>query len=229
MKTIGLLGGLSYLSTIDYYKQINSMVNAALGERHSAKIILNSLDYQELKKYDNKDWDSISGILGREIHKLDGSGVDCILVCNNTLHKAIDRICNQWQIKATFFHIVDCLGHFAVDRKHQKLLLLGTRFTMEDGFYANRLRDSFGLDVITPDSAERESIQFIIMQELVKGILSEKSKQWLLKTIANYSVDGVILGCTELPLIIYQNDIALPILNTVDIHCKKAVEFALLG
>jgi len=229
MKAIGLLGGLSYLSTIEYYKQINQMVNTALGERHSARIILNSIDYQEVKKFNNKDWKSISEILMHEILKLDRSGVDCILVCNNTLHKGIDHLMEQWEINAQFFHIVDCLGHFAVAKKHNKLLLLGTRFTMEDGFYTNRLRDQFGLDVVIPDSEERESIQYIIMQELVKGVISEKSKEWLLRMIGSYSVDGVVLGCTELPLIIEQKELELPVLNTVDIHCAKAVEFSLIG
>jgi len=149
MKTIGLLGGLSYLSTIDYYRQVNEMINRALGDRHSAKIILNSIDYQEVKKYNNADWRHISEILMHEINRLDSSGVDCILVCNNTLHKGIDMLMDQWKIKAQFFHIVDCLGHFAVAKNHQKLLLLGTRFTMEDGFYTNRLRDQFALDIVT--------------------------------------------------------------------------------
>lgn len=229
MKTIGLLGGLSYLSTIDYYRQINEMVNRALGDRHSAKIILNSIDYQEVKKYNNKDWKRIGEILLHEITRLDNSGVDCILVCNNTLHKGIDLLMDQWKINARFFHIVDCLGHFAVAKNHKKLLLLGTRFTMEDGFYSNRLRDQFGLDVVIPRTEERESIQHIIMQELIKGIISEKSKAWLMRMIGTYSVDGVVLGCTELPLIINQKDMDLPVLSTVDIHCAKAVEFSLIG
>lgn len=227
MKTIGLIGGLSYISTIEYYRKINQKVNDRLGKKHSAKIILNSIDFQEIKKHDYKNWDKVGDILMEAILKLDSCGVDCILLCNNTQHKAYNRIEPHLDIKTPFFHIVDCLGEFAVSKRFKKLLLLGTCITMEDGFYSERLSQKFSLNIIIPNEKERIGINRIIQEELVKDKFKKISKKWLLELIDKYPCDAVILGCTELPLLIRKKDCKVPLLDTVEIHCEKAVDFAL--
>jgi len=228
MKTIGLLGGLSFVSTIDYYRQINTSVNEILGKRHSAKIILNSIDFEEIKQHLNKDWEPISTIMHREMVKLAGCGVDGIWVCNNTLHKAVDMILPKLDIEVPVFHIVDCLGERARDQNYKTVLLLGTQFTMEDGFYSDRLKSSYNIDVVIPQESERQEIHSIIMNELVKDVSLPQSKERVLHIINQYPCDAVVLGCTELPVLIQPGDCATPVLNTVEIHCAKAVEFALM-
>lgn len=228
MKTIGLLGGLTYVSSIDYYRRINEAINAILGERHSAKLILNSIDFQEIKQFNNKDWDGIVQVMKREILNLESFGVDAIFVCNNTLHKAVDLLLPTVELKVPLFHIVDCLGRKARELNYQSVLLLGTQFTMEDGFYSTKLKEEFGINVVVPQQNEREKIHSIIMNELVKDISKPQSKQYVLDIIDANSCDAVVLGCTELPVLIKPEDCPLPLLNTVEIHCAKAVEFALM-
>jgi aspartate racemase len=228
MKTIGLLGGMSYVSTIDYYRYINRKVHQALGKKHSAKIILNSIDYQELKKFDYKDWDKAGSVLLSEIVKLDRCGVDCILICNGTQHKAFDQIESGLRIKTPIFHIVDCVGEYAVAHKFKNLLLLATQFTMEDDFYSGRLREKFNLDTVIPSEEDRVEIQRIIQEELVKEKFLESSKLKIIEIINKHSCDAIILGCTELPLLIQQKDSPTPLLNTVEIQCDKAIQFSLV-
>lgn len=227
MKTIGLLGGMSYVSTIDYYRYINRKVHEKLGQKHSARIILSSIDYQELKKYDYKDWDKAADVLMDEILKLASCGVDCILICNNTQHKAFDQIESDLYIDVPVFHIVDCVGEYAVAHKFKNLLLLGTQFTMEDKFYSDRLAKKFNLNIIVPAEKDRVEIQRIVQEELVKEKYLDKSRKALLDIIGRHNCDAVILGCTELPSLVQPKDCAVPLLNTVEIHCDKAISFAL--
>jgi aspartate racemase len=226
MKTIGLLGGMSYVSTIEYYRYINQKVHEKLGKKHSAKIIVNSVDYQELKKFDYKDWEKAGEVLLSEIMRLDRCGVDCILICNGTQHKAFDLIESALQIKTPIFHIVDCVGEYAAAKKFKKLLLLATQFTMEDTFYSGRLQTKFGMNTVIPSEADRTEIQRIIQEELVKERFIESSKQKIVDIISKHSCDAVILGCTELPLLIQQKDCPTPLLNTVEIQCDKAINFS---
>lgn len=226
MKTIGLLGGASWVSTVEYYRQINKKVNARLGKNHSAKIILNSVDYEEIKQYNYQNWEKIGDILMDEIMKLDNCGVDCMLICNNTLHKALDDIMPHLYMEAPIFHIVDCVGEYAKENNFKNILLLGTKFTMEDGFYHKKLKD-YGMNIITPAEDERIEIQRITQEELSKEKINSESEKWLQEVIAKYPCDAVVVGCTELPMIIKQEDYAIPILNTLDLHCEKAVNFAL--
>lgn len=226
MKTIGLLGGASWVSTVEYYRHINRKVNERLGKNHSAKIILSSIDYEEIKQYNYQNWQKIGDILMDEILRLDACGVDCILICNNTLHKAFDDIKHHLYTETPIFHIVDCAGEYVATKKIKNILLLGTKFTMEDGFYQKRLAN-YGLHITTPSETERTEIQRIIQEELSKEIFNEKSKKWLQKMISQYACDGVIVACTELPLLIKQEDFQVPILNTLELHCEKAVNFAL--
>lgn len=226
MKIIGLLGGASWVSTVEYYRLINKRVNERLGKQHSAKIVLNSMDYEEIKRYNYQNWGKIEEILMDEIIKLDNCNVDCILICNNTLHKALVNIESDLYIEAPIFHIVDCAGEYAQKNNFRKILLLGTKFTMEDGFYHKRL-NKFGIDVVTPVEQERNEIQRITQEELSKELFTEKSKKWFQEIVKKYPCDAVVVGCTELPLIIEQEDYKVPILNTLELHCEKAVSFSL--
>lgn len=226
MKTIGLLGGLGWVSTIEYYRNLNQKVNKTLGKHHSAKIILNSIDHESVRQFDYNEWDKIAEILKEGILQLDSFGADCILICNNTLHKAFDLISSSLNTKAPVFHIVDCVGEYAVQQNLNKLLLLGTKFTMEDGFYHNRLKN-FGLEVITLDESDRLEVNRVIQEELLKNIFKDGSKKWFQDMIKKYDCDAVTLGCTELPLLIKQEDYKTPILSSVELHCQKAVDFAL--
>jgi aspartate racemase len=226
MKTIGLLGGASWVSTIEYYRQINKKVNQRLGKNHSAKIILSSMDYEEIKRYNYQNWGKIGEILMNEILRLDSCNVDCMLICNNTLHKALDDIEFHLYVEAPIFHIVDCVAEYAKLKKLKNLLLIGTKFTMEDGFYAKRL-EKYGMKVSIPGEEERNEIQRITQEELAKEKFLEQSKKWFQKIIAEYPCDAVVVGCTELPLIVKQEDYSIPILNTLDLHCEKAVNFSL--
>lgn len=229
MRTIGLLGGLTYVSTIDYYQRINEAVSEVLGKRHSAKIILNSIDYQEVKQFNNEDWDGISELVKRELLRLSSFGVDCLMVCNNTLHKAVDKVLPDLDVKVPFFHIVDCIGEAAKKHEYKRILLLGTQFTMEDGFYSEKLKNKYQLDVIVPEQSDRQLIHNIIMNELVKNVCLEESKQKVLQIIDANDCDAVALSCTELPLLIKPDDCSKPLLNSVEIHCAKAIEFALMS
>jgi len=226
MKTIGLLGGASWVSTIEYYRQINKKVNQRLGKSHSAKIVLSSMDYAAIKHYNYQNWEKIGDILMDEILKLDSCNVDCILICNNTLHKAFDDIESHLYTATPIFHIVDCVGEYAQAKKYINLLLLGTKFTMENGFYHKKL-EKFCMNITTPSEEERFEIQRITQEELVKEKFTEKSKKWLQDVIKKYPCDAVVVGCTELPLIIKQEDYDIPILNTLELHCEKAVNFSL--
>lgn len=226
MKTIGLLGGASWVSTIEYYRQINKKVNQRLGKNHSAKIIISSMDYEIIKQYNYQNWEKIGDILMDEILKLDGCKVDCMLICNNTLHKAFDDIEPDLYTKAPIFHIVDCAGEYAQKENYKDILLLGTKFTMENGFYHKRL-ERYGLKVTTPLEKERDEIQRITQEELAKEKLTKESKEWFREIIKKYPCDAVIVGCTELPLLIKQKDYDIPILNTLELHCEKAVNFSL--
>ncbi|HBI16768.1 MAG: Aspartate racemase [Candidatus Moranbacteria bacterium GW2011_GWF2_34_56] len=226
MKTVGLLGGTSWVSTVEYYKQINREVNKKLGKNHSAKIILNSIDYEEIKQYNYQNWEKIGDILMDEILKLDSCNVDCILICNNTLHKAYDDIKNSLYIERPIFHIVDCVGEYAQDKKFKNLLLLGTKFTMENGFYHINL-EKYEMNISIPSEEERNEIQRITQEELAKEKFTDESKEWFQEIIAKYPCDAVVVGCTELPMIIKQEDYDIPILNTLELHCQKAVNFSL--
>lgn len=227
MKTIGLLGGTSWVSTVEYYRQINKKINERLGKNHSAKIILSSMDYEEIKQYNYQNWEKIEDILMDEIMKLDNCNVDCMLICNNTLHKALDDIKSNIYTETPIFHIVDCVGEYAQKNNFKNILLLGTKFTMENGFYHEGLK-KYNIDIVTPVEDERIEIQRITQEELAKEKFTTESKKWFQKIVAKYPCDAVVVGCTELPMIIKQEDYDIPILNTLDLHCEKAVNFSLI-
>ena len=223
MKTIGLLGGTHWISTIEYYRIINQKINETLGKNHSAKIILNSIDYETIKKFNYKNWDKIGDILMEEIIKLDSFNVDCILICNNVLHKAYDEISQNLYIDKPVIHIVDSTASFAQKFGYKNCLLLGTKFVMEDNFYKKRLA-KFNIKSTVPNEKDRNKIQ----KKLQNKIFSEETKQWFKELINKHKkMDAVILGCTELPIVIDQKDYQIPILNTLELQCEKAVKFSI--
>jgi aspartate racemase len=227
MKMIGLLGGTSWPSTSEYYRILNQLAQTALGGFHSANLLLRSIDYHNIKSHYHDGWDQIPLLLKKEIEAFTDLAPDCLLICNNTLHKAFDQIESDLRLSMPFFHIVDAVGGFAQKQNLRRLLLLGTQFTMEDGFYQRRLEDRFNLIVEIPNLQERIAIQAIQMQ-LARGIFKAEFRPYFVNLMRSYSnVDAAVLACTELPLAIHQNDVDVVIINSIECQCKEAFEFAI--
>lgn len=225
MKTIGLLGGTSWPSTIEYYKILNQMAQNHFGGHHSAKIILFNIDYHEIKQHYNDGWDKIPNLLKKELEKLNDLKPDCILICNNTLHKAYDIIKDELILDMPLFHMLKITAKTAKKQGFKKILLLGTKFTMEDNFFKNHLKNK-NLEVIVPTLQERDEIQ-IFQSRLSKGIIEDSAKEYFINLLDKYDeIDAVILGCTELPLAIEQKDIKQHILNPLELQCQEAFKYA---
>jgi aspartate racemase len=229
MKTIGLLGGTSWPSTIEYYRLLNEMAQARLGGFHSASLLLKSIDYHEIKGRYYDRWDEIPALLEAEIRAfaaLAPRGPDCLVICNNTLHKAYDTIEPGLALAIPVFHIVKVTGAAARAKNARRVLLLGTRFTMEDGFYHRGL-EAFGLQVVTPDAADRSAIQ-AIQSELARGVAKSGFRTQMAALIAKHAgaVDAVVLACTELPLAVSQAESSLPVINPTEEQCRAAFAFA---
>jgi aspartate racemase len=228
MKTIGLIGGTSWVSTLEYYRIINETVNEKLGKEHSARCILYSVDFEEDIMRNIEKWDNITDLFIDYAKKIEYFGADFLILCANTMHKIADDV--QKSINIPILHIADATGIKIVEKGFKKVGLLGTKITMEEEFYKKRLKEGFGIDAIVPERDEREIIHKIIHEELTHGIIKDSSKQKYIKIIKNLAdngAQGIILGCTEIPLLIKQNDLDIPIFDTTSIHAKAAVEFAL--
>ncbi len=228
MKTIGLLGGTSWPSTIEYYRRLNELAQQKLGGHHSAKVLLYSMDYHQIKsRYDGR-WAEIPDLLKRELEKLIQLGPDCIVICNNTLHKALDLIESELALDIPLFHIIDVTAEHAQKKKLKNLLLLGTQFTMEDGFFQRKL-ERYGLRVSIPETGDRIEIQ-LMQTVLARGELERDFRDRFYKIISKHShMDAVVLACTEIPLVVKQKDYDLPLLNPGELQCRKAFEFATGG
>lgn len=227
LKTIGLLGGTSWPSTIEYYRILNQLAQEKLGGFHSASLLLRSIDYHDIKsRYDDR-WDEIPALLEREIRAFVALGPDCLVICNNTLHKAFDAIAAELALPIPVFHIVEATGRAARSVDLRRLLLLGTKFTMEDGYYHRGL-ERFGLRVETPDEEDRVRIQRI-QSQLARGIVAEAFRRDLAALVEKHagSVDAVVLACTELPLAMSQEDCPIPVLNPTVLQCREAFDFAI--
>jgi len=230
LKIIGLIGGMSWESSLEYYKIINETVKLKLGGLHSAKCLLYSVDFEEIAvlQYQNK-WDELTDIMVNCAEKLKNGGADFIIICTNTMHKMASDIENKVGIKV--LHIAEITGEKIIQKGMKKVGLLGTKFTMEQDFYKKVLEEKFNIDVVIPDTSEREIINDIIFNELCKGIINDDSKEKYKKIINNLvlkGVEGVVLGCTEIPLLINQEDVNIPVFDTTTIHAIAAAEFALL-
>lgn len=229
MKTIGLIGGMSFESTLEYYRIINETVRLKLGGFHSAKCILYSVDFEKIEvlQHENK-WDELTSIMIDIAKKLKDGGADFIVICTNTMHKMAEDIEEKAQIKV--LHIAEATGKEIIKRKIKKVGLLGTSFTMEQDFYKKLLKDNFNIDVIIPSKDEREIIHKVIYDELCKGNINEESKEQYVKIINSLVLNGaqgIVLGCTEIPLLIKQDDVDIELFDTTKIHTICAVEFAL--
>ncbi len=228
MKTIGLIGGMSWESSKIYYQHINEMIKEKLGGSHSAKSILTSVDFEEIERFSfSGDWDKVGKIMALHAEKLEKAGADFAILCTNTIHLVSKDITNAVDIP--FLHIAHATGEAIAKSGLQKVALLGTRFTMEKDFYTKILQDEFGLEILVPNTDDMDVLQSIIYNELVKGIFTNESKNRcleIIKKLKTQGAQGVILGCTELPMLIPSDEVGLPSFDTTKIHAQKAVDFA---
>ncbi|WP_108804380.1 aspartate/glutamate racemase family protein [Aquimarina sp. Aq107] len=228
MKTIGLIGGMSWESSAVYYELINKKIKDELGGFHSAKSIMVSVDFAEIEKLQRKDdWNGLTKYMIKSAKQLENAGADLIILCTNTMHLCSEEIVKN--ITIPFLHIADATGKKIKSKGLQKLALLGTKFTMERDFYRT-IHKKYGIDVIIPDVDDRELIHKVIYEELVLGNIQSNSREVykrIIKDLENKGAEGVILGCTEIPLLIKQEDVDIPIFNTTKIHAERAVEIAL--
>ena len=229
MKTIGLIGGMSWESSVEYYRIINELVKAKLGGLHSAKSMMYSVDFAEVEVLQHQArWSEAAEMLIDAAKNLENGGADFIVLCTNTMHKAAEEI--QANVNIPFLHIADATARRVKDSGIQNIGLLGTRFTMEEEFYKGRLAQKYGLDVLVPNVQEREMIHRVIYDELVVGKLEGHSKEQyigVIEQMVNQGAEGVILGCTEIGLLIHQEDSQVPLFDTTRIHAEAAVEYAL--
>lgn len=229
MKTIGLIGGMSWESSIEYYRIINQEVRHKLGGLHSAKSVMVSVDFAEIETFQHQgEWERAAAILIAAAQNVEKGGADFVLICTNTMHKLAEEV--QKHIQIPLFHIADATAQRIQSQNLEKVGLLGTKFTMEEGFYKDRLTEQYGLQVIIPTQAEREVVHRIIYEELCLGQIIEASQEEYIR-IMNHMVErgaeGVILGCTEISLLVGQADSKVPLFDTTLIHAVAAVEYAL--
>ncbi len=229
MKKIGLIGGMSWESTQVYYQIINRRVNEKLGGYHSAKCVLESVDFAKIEEFQHKDdWKSLAEVMVEAAVNLEKAGAEFIVLCTNTMHLCSGEI--RKNINIPFLHIAEATGNAIQKLSLNKVLLLGTRFTMEMDFYKRILDEDFGIETLTPNKQDREKVHRIIYEELVHGIIKNESKQVyqaIIDKAVEAGAEGVILGCTEIPLLIQSNDVNIPVFDTALIHAASAVEFAL--
>lgn len=228
MKTIGLLGGMSWESTVTYYKIINEVIKHELGGFHSAKIVLYSMDLAEIERLQTTgEWDKSAELLGDAAQSLEKAGADFIAICTNTMHKAAPQI--QARISVPIVHIAEATAEELKRQGIYKAALIGTKYTMTQDFYKDKII-SAGIEVIVPNEQEIELIYHVIYNELCLGIISETSKKEFLRIISELETggaQGVILGCTEIGLLIQQEDTKLPVFDTTRIHATKIALHAL--
>ena len=229
MKTIGLLGGMSWESTVEYYRLINEGIKSKLGGLHSAQIAMYSVDFEPIEQLQKSgEWESSGEILADAAKKIESAGADFLLICTNTMHKVAQQI--EAAIQIPLIHIADATAEELIKNNMQSVGLLGTVFTMEQDFYKGRLQDKFGLNVVIPEKADREIVHKVIYQELCLGNVQTNSRNEYLRIIKDLSEQGaqaVILGCTEIGILVKQSDTEIKLLDTTAIHAQKAVEMAI--
>ncbi len=228
MKTIGLIGGMSWESTITYYQIVNEKIKEKLGGFHSAKILLYSVDFAEFEKnMTNSDWEKITSDLTEAAKNLEKAGADFVLICTNTMHKVVPEI--QKNISIPIIHIAEATAEILNKCNITKVALLGTKYTMTQNFYRDKLEEA-GIEVVVPDQNNIEVVNDIIFNELCLGVVSEKSKEKycdIINDLGNKGAQGVILGCTEIGLLIQQKDTQMPVFDTTWIHATKAAMLAI--
>jgi aspartate racemase len=229
MKTVGLLGGMSWESTVGYYREINEGIKKARGGLHSAKVAMYSVDFEPLEKLQHEgDWESIATILAGAAQKVQSAGADFLLICTNTMHKVAPQI--EMAIDIPLLHIADATAEALVREGVETVGLLGTAFTMEQEFYKGRLHEKYGLDVRIPGDEDRKRVHDIIYQELCLGRIRAGARADFLRIIdefADRGAQGVILGCTEIGMLVSPDDTRVRLFDSTKIHAAKAVEQAL--
>ncbi|AMP16361.1 aspartate/glutamate racemase family protein [Collimonas pratensis] len=229
MKTIGLIGGMSWESSAEYYRLINQGMKARLGAHNNAKSLMVTVNFQEIEEMQRAGhWDAAGNLLATASRQLEAGGADFIVLCTNTMHKMAAAIDDA--VTIPLLHIADATGAAIQRAGIKRVALLGTGFTMEQDFYKGRLKEKFGLDVMIPDEADRRRVHTIIYDELCHGRIRESDRKEYQRIIAGFQAsgaEGVILGCTEIMLLIKAGDVSLPIFDTTQLHCDAAIEMAL--
>ncbi|ENF8748649.1 aspartate/glutamate racemase family protein [Vibrio fluvialis] len=229
MKTIGMIGGMSWESTLSYYKAINEGVKAALGGLNSAQICLYSVNFEPIEKLQHEGkWDETAQLLAQAAKSVEAGGADFLLICTNTMHKVAPEI--EAQISIPILHIADATAKQLQQDGIERVGLLGTRFTMEQEFYKGRLQQQFGIDVLIPDAEQRQQVHRVIYEELCMGTIRPESRAQYVEIVEDLyrrGAQAVILGCTEIALLIQQHDTDVPLYDTTKIHAEQAVQLAL--
>lgn len=229
MKTIGLIGGMSWESTIPYYRQINEQVKARLGGLHSARIILFSVDFQEVERLQHANrWDEAGALLADAAHRLQVAGADLLVLCTNTMHKVAPLI--EQAVHIPLLHIADPTAAAIKAAGLGKVGLLGTRFTMEQAFYRERLEQLHGIEVLIPPAAQRQEVHQVIYEELCLGQVRAESREVycsVINELVACGAEAIILGCTEIALLIGQQDTTAPLFDTTRLHAHAAADWAM--
>lgn len=227
MKKIGLIGGITPESTILYYRILNQLNAEKLGDKHSAKVIMNSFDFGKISKLQKEGrWDLLDLLMAETGNSLEKAGANCIIICANTMHLCIDAV--RKVVSIPVIHIAEETSKKIIEKKVKKVALLGTKYTMEKHFFTDILT-SKGIETMIPNDKERDIIHSVIYEELSSGIINPTSKEKYLKIIERLikeGAEGIILGCTEIPLLINQEDVSVPVFDTTKIHATAAFEFA---
>ncbi|MGN4443959.1 aspartate/glutamate racemase family protein [Bacillus cereus group sp. MYBK79-1] len=228
MKTIGLIGGMSWESTSEYYRIINEEIKERLGGLHSAKCMIHSVDFEEIERFQsNGDWNGAGEVLGNAAYSLQKGGADFIIICTNTMHKVVEKI--KENIHIPVLHIADATAKEIKRKDIQKVGLLGTKYTMEQDFYKLRIEENH-IKVMVPSKKDREKVNEVIYTELCLGKITSQSREYykrVIEELVQEGAQGIILGCTEIGLLIKQEDVLVPIFDTTHIHAVEAVNFAL--
>lgn len=233
MKTIGIIGGVSWVSSLEYYRLMNEMVQKKLGGLHSAKILMYSVEFGDFSKEERLaekgDWDPLRKTMLDAARRLKAGGADFIVIASNTMNSTADII--EKEVGIHVLRIADAAAAKIKEHRLKKIALLGTKYTMEQAFYRGRLEEKYGITVVTPNESEREYINTVIFDELCSGKFAEPSKKEFVEIIERLvkeeGVEGVVLGCTEIPLLVKQADVSVPVFDTTAIHAEAAVDYAL--
>ena len=235
MKTIGIIGGISWVSSIEYYRLMNQLVGKELGGLHSAEILMYSIEFGEFSEQERLaeegDWEPLRKTMIDAAQRLERGGADFIVIASNTMNSTADLI--EANVTIPVLHIADATGEKITEKEIGTVALLGTKYTMEQNFYRDRLETKYGLTVVIPNKTEREYINKVIFDELCAGKILQKSKERFIQIIARLveeeGAEGVILGCTEIPLLVKQEDVSVPVFDTTAIHSEAAVRYSLNG
>lgn len=231
MKTIGIIGGMSWESTVPYYRRINELVKARLGGLHSARLVLVSVDFAEVETLQSAgDWDEGGRVMADAARSLEAAGADCVLIATNTMHRVAPAV--EAAVTIPLLHIADATGQAIAAAGLGTVGLLGTRFTMEQDFYRSRLAERHGISAVVPDAEERRYVDRVIYTELCCGVISEESRarfRTIIAGLVRRGAEGIVLGCTEIPLLVTAEDVTVPLFDTGELHARAAVEFSLGG